>query len=42
MPPPGERVEAAPRMTPECAAVKLMLCCAHPGMGIGEPLAGEL
>jgi len=38
----GERVEAAPRMTPECAAVKLMLCCAHPGLGVGEPIAGEL
>jgi hypothetical protein len=29
-------------MTPECAAVKMMLVLAYPDIPLGVPLAGEL
>jgi len=35
-------VQAGPQMTPECAAVKLMLCLAHPDLPLSQPVAGEL
>ena len=35
-------VESGPQMTPECAAVKMMLCLAYPDLPLGMPLAGEL
>ncbi|GBG70570.1 hypothetical protein CBR_g6696 [Chara braunii] len=34
--------EPGPKMTPECAVVKLMLCLAHPDIPLGQPIAGEL
>ena len=33
---------AGPRMAPECAVVKMMLCLKYPDLAIGVPLAGEL
>lgn len=35
-------VESGPAMTPECAAVKMMLCLAHPNIPLGVPIAGEM
>ncbi len=35
-------VQAGPQMTPETAAVKLMLCLAHPDLPLSQPIAGEL
>ena len=35
-------VEAGPQMTPETAAVKLMLCLQYPDLPLGVPLAGEM
>lgn len=35
-------VESGPSMTPECAAVKLMLTLKYPDLPMGMPLAGEL
>lgn len=35
-------VEAGPQMTPECAAVKMMLCLRYPDLPMGMPLAGEM
>ena len=30
------------QMTPECAAVKMMLCLCYPDLPLGMPLAGEM
>ncbi|KAL3147958.1 hypothetical protein ABBQ38_014253 [Trebouxia sp. C0009 RCD-2024] len=35
-------VEAGPRMTPECAVVKMMQCLRYPDISLGVPLAGEM
>jgi L-asparaginase len=35
-------VQSGPKMTPECAVVKLMLCLAYPDLHLTAPLAGEL
>lgn len=35
-------VEAGPRMTPECAVVKMMQCLRYPDIPLGVPLAGEM
>jgi L-asparaginase len=35
-------VEAGPWMTPECSAVKMMLCGAYPDLYMQQPIAGEL
>ncbi|DBA71360.1 TPA: hypothetical protein ACH3X2_011169 [Trebouxia sp. C0005] len=35
-------VEAGPRMTPECAVVKMMQCLRYPAIPLGVPLAGEM
>ncbi|KAL3140699.1 hypothetical protein ABBQ32_005255 [Trebouxia sp. C0010 RCD-2024] len=35
-------VEAGPRMTPECAVVKMMQCLHYPDISLGVPLAGEM
>ena len=35
-------VQSGPKMTPECAVVKTMLCLAYPDLHLTAPLAGEL
>lgn len=35
-------VEAGPRMTPECAVIKMMQCLHYPAIPLGVPLAGEM
>lgn len=35
-------IEAGPRMTPECAVVKMMQCLRYPAIPLGVPLAGEM
>ena len=35
-------VEAGPKMTPECAVVKMMLVLAYRDLSLTSPLAGEL
>lgn len=35
-------VEAGPKMTAECAVVKMMLCLCYPDIPLGVPLAGEM
>ena len=39
---PAQGVEGGPQMTPECAAVKMMLVLAYPDIPLGVPLAGEM
>lgn len=38
----GPSPACRPQMTPECAAVKMMMCLRYPDLPLGMPLAGEM